>query len=299
MRPARLGFIGLGDLGLPMARRLLAQGPLTVWNRTSDKALAMGADGAQVAPSAAALAVDCDIIGLCLTSHDAVEAVAFGISGIFDGCDGRRRVIVDFSTGAPDRAHEFAQRAMALGCGWVDAPVSGGVPAAQSGKLIVFAGGEVDDVAQAHPLIAPLAARITHMGPSGAGQTTKLCNQMIVACNMLVIAETIAAARRAGVDVERLPDALRGGFADSQPFQIFGPRMAAHAFTPRLGAVSLMEKDLKLAREMAHKAGGDTPISELCAQLYARVGPEEGLSADGDIATVIGLFERLDAETRA
>lgn len=295
MTSARLGFIGLGDLGLPMARRLLGQGPLTVWNRTAEKSRILADEGAQVARSPAQIAADCDIIGLCLTAHDAVELVAFGAGGLFDSIDGQHRVIVDFSTGSPERTREFAQQAAALGSGWVDAPVSGGVPAAQAGTLIVMAGGDACDIEEASPLLAPLAARITHMGPSGAGQTTKLCNQMIVACNMLVIAETIAAARRAGVDVARLPEALRGGFADSLPFQIFGPRMAAHEFTRRLGAISLMEKDLGLGRAMAQQAGAETPIARLCAELYARVGTDEGLSPEADIASIIGLFEPLSA----
>jgi 3-hydroxyisobutyrate dehydrogenase len=295
MTSARLGFIGLGDMGLPMARRLLGGAPLTVWNRTAEKSRILADEGAQVARSPAQIAADCDIIGLCLTAHDAVELVAFGAGGLFGGIDGQHRVIVDFSTGSPDRTREFARQAAALGSGWVDAPVSGGVAAAQAGTLIVMAGGDACDFEEASPLLAQLAARVTHMGPSGAGQTTKLCNQMIVACNMLVMAETIATARCAGVDVARLPEALRGGFADSLPLQIFGPRMAAHEFTPRLGAISLMEKDLLLARAMAQEAGAETPIARLCVELYAQVSSEDGLSREGDIASVIGLFERLNA----
>ncbi len=286
----RLGFVGLGDIGMPMALRLLGAGPVVAWNRSPDKLAAFVTAGGEAAVTPAELMERCDLIGLCLTSHDAVEAVAFGADGLFSR-PATGKVVADFSTGSPDRAMSFAARATAGGAGWVDAPVSGGVAGAHAGTLIIFAGGTAADVAAVQPLFAPLAARVSHMGSAGAGQTTKLCNQMIVACNVLVMAETLAAARRAGVDAARLPSALKGGFADSTPFQIFGPRMAEHRFTPRLGAIGLMEKDLLMARQMVEQAGAIGPISKLCADLYARVHDTPAMDVEADIASVIGLFE--------
>ncbi len=289
------GFIGLGDMGLPMARRLLAAGHRVVaWNRSPDKLQLLARDGAQVAASPAEVGARAGLIGLCLTSDQAVEAVVFGPEGLLSAAaPGERRWIADFSTGDPQAARTFAERAAALGTGWVDAPVSGGVRGAGSGQLVVFAGGQAQDVEALGPLMAPLAVRVTHMGPSGAGQATKICNQMIVACNVMMIAETLAAGRRAGVDIARLPQALAGGFADSAPLQIFGPRMAEHQFAPRLGAIGLMAKDLGLAQRLAAGGPGQTPLTSLCAELYALAG-RPAISKDDDLSKLIGLFEPLD-----
>jgi 3-hydroxyisobutyrate dehydrogenase-like beta-hydroxyacid dehydrogenase len=131
------------------------------------------------------------------------------------------------------------------------------------------------------------------MGPVGAGQTAKICNQMIVACNLLVIAETIALARKAGLEVARLLSALKGGFADSMPLQIFGPRMAEHRFEPRLGAVGLMQKDVRLASSMAESHNARTPMLSLARELYAQVTGRGSIDPATDISTLIGLFEPL------
>jgi 3-hydroxyisobutyrate dehydrogenase-like beta-hydroxyacid dehydrogenase len=280
-----IGFIGLGDIGLPMAMRLLDVGhTLTVWNRTPEKAAPLVARGATLAESPAALFATCDLIGLCLTSHDAVSDVA---AALFAAAPtDRRRTIVDLSTGAAERTVEQARLAASHGIGWVDSPVSGGVPAAATGTLTLFVGGEEADIAAAAPLLTALGARQTVMGGPGSGQAAKICNQMIVACSLLVIAETIATARKAGIDVTNLPEALRGGFADSLPLQIFGNRMATHSFEPRLGAIALMTKDLSLARAMAARVDATAPVSALCAKLYAQIADPQA-----DLSHVIELFE--------
>ena len=280
-----IGFVGLGDIGLPIAQRLLdVHGDLTVWNRTADKAEPLVARGARLARDPAALLDDCALIGLCLTSHVAVADVARRL--FKTASDGKRRVIVDLSTGSPEAAAARAAEAAALNIGWVDAPVSGGPGAAANGTLTVFVGGTEEDVTRGAPLLDALAGRQTVVGKAGAGQMVKLCNQMIVSCSMLVIAETIAAGRAAGVDVARLPEALAGGVADSKPLQIFGPRMASLTFTPRLGAIELMAKDLNLALELAGAAGADTPVAGLCAQLYAAAA-----DPGADLSRLIDLFE--------
>lgn len=282
-----IGFIGLGDMGVPMASRVVAAGhPLMVWNRTPAKAEPLVAQGARLARSLAELMGKCDLIGLCLTSHQAVGEIA---ESLFAAAGSERRVLVDFSTGAPEAAVALAERASARGLGWIDAPVSGGVPAAQTGKLTLFLGGANADIAAAAPLLDAVSGRRTVMGGPGAGQAAKVCNQMIVSCSLLVMAETLAAARKAGIDVAQLPDAFRDGFADSAPMRIFGPRMASHAYEPRLGAIALMDKDLGLARTMARAANAPTPIADLCAELY---GKAADLSAD--LARVIEIFEGPD-----
>ena len=288
----RIGFAGLGDMGLPMARRVLAAGhELVAWNRSRARLELLERDGAVAAANPAELMERADLVGLCLTSDLAVEEVAFGPHGLFSAGDPAGKVVADFSTGAMEAAVSFAERARALGAAWVDAPVSGGAPAAESGRLIVFAGGEVQAVAALEPLFSAVAARVTHMGPAGGGQTAKLCNQSIVACNMLVIAETLALARKAGVDVERLPEALKGGFADSAPLQIFGPRMAAHGFEPRLGAIDLMIKDVGLVEALAARIGASTPMLDAARSLYAAARGSDRIDTSGDISRLIGLFE--------
>jgi len=178
----RLGFAGLGDIGGPMAERLLEHaGTLHVWNRTASKAESILAQGATWFPSPTALAQQCNVIGVCLTSDDAVEALVFGDGGLLSARSDHRLTIVNLSTGSAERNQSFADRAEALGAGWVDAPVSGGPVAARKGTLTIFLGGREDAIAEASPLFDALSAHRSHMGPAGAGQATKLCNQMIVA----------------------------------------------------------------------------------------------------------------------
>lgn len=292
-----LGFIGLGDIGGPMAMRLQQQlegaGCLTVWNRSRAKMAPLVRQGARMAASPREVMQQSQIVGLCLTSDEAVEQVCEGDSGLFAGRnpDMRTQTIVDFSTGAPHAARRMARRAAEQDLGWVDAPVSGGVVAAQQGRLTVFAGGLVQAVQAAQPMLSQLASHCTHMGPAGSGQAVKLCNQLIVSCNVMAVAEAIALARRAGVDVARLPGALQGGFADSAPLQVFGPRMVSPPHGPRLGSTALMHKDACLIQDMASAVGAATPLAGLVLQRYAQAVLSPGIGADADLSSVIRLYE--------
>ena len=177
------------------------------------------------------------------------------------------------------------------GIGWIDAPVSGGVPAAEQGTLIIFAGGKAEEIARAQPFLEIISRRVTHMGPSGAGQYTKVCNQLIVGVNFLAIAETFALARRTGIDVARLTQALEGGFADSAPLQLFGMRMANHIFEPKRGGIDVMLKDLDTVQKIAQKVGAGTPLSSLAAALYRSLGTRPGGDLTEDISALIKLYE--------
>jgi 3-hydroxyisobutyrate dehydrogenase len=296
----RIGFIGLGNMGTPMVRRLLAAGhEVVIWNRSAAKVAPLVAEGATAADSPLAVAQEADLVGLCLTDHRAVEAVVAGDQGLAAiGSAGAGKVFVDFSTIGPEVTVRVAEELRAeTGAGWVDAPVSGGVPGAETGTLVVFAGGDPADIARAQPLFACVAARVTTMGPSGAGQTTKVCNQMIVAVNVLTIAETFAFARRAGVAVENLAEALAGGFADSKPLQIFGPRMATHRFTPRQSGIELMGKDLGLSQALAGKLGAATPVSALCAALYQTIRQRPDIDYSADVSELVRVYEKDAPET--
>ncbi|MEL6235381.1 MAG: NAD(P)-dependent oxidoreductase [Pseudomonadota bacterium] len=282
---ARIGFAGLGLMGLPMALRLVEAGhAVTVWNRSAEKAAPAVAAGARPAESPAALAAGADVVMACLTDARAVEAVLFGPQGI--GAVTGPRLFVDFSSMDPALTRDFAARlAAANGMGWVDAPVSGGTPAAKEGRLTIMAGGSEADFARAAPLMSPLAARVTHMGPVGTGQMTKLVNQIISGCTMAVVAEAVNFAQAAGVDATRLTEALAGGFADSAPFQLLAPRMAARRFEDPLGTVAMMLKDLDTVAEQgsAHRAA--LPMtSQARALMQAAVAAGR---AGEDISTIV------------
>jgi 3-hydroxyisobutyrate dehydrogenase len=234
---------------------------------------------------------DTDIVCLCLTDTAAVRDVVFGTGNVVAGLR-EESLVVDLSSIAPDATRTMA-RALDDACGasWLDAPVSGGVPAARAGRLIVFAGGNANDVARATPVFSALAQRVTHMGGHGAGQLAKSCNQQIVACNLLVIAEMLAFAERAGVDVSRLPEALAGGFADSLPLQIFGPRMVHGTDQPRLGAVGTFNKDIAQVVRLAEEVGAAVPLTQAALARYAAALAHAEIGHDADASRLIRLVQ--------
>lgn len=285
-----IGFIGIGLMGRPMTLRLLQAGySVTVWNRSPDKLAPVVAAGAVAADTISALVQACDLILLSLTDTAAVQAVVFDAGGVVEtGAAGK--LLVDLSSIDPQATRRFAgQLQQAVGMGWVDAPVSGGVSGAEQGSLAVMAGGAAADVERVRPVLAAFSRHLTHLGEVGAGQICKICNQMIVACNALVIAEMIALAQRAGIDAAAIPQALQGGFADSKPLQILGPEMAGGVFEPVKWRVKTLLKDLNMAAELARLHGSAVPMSALAAQLMQCHGSHGWL--DADPATLIQLYQ--------
>ena len=279
----KLGFLGVGLMGRPMTLRLLAAGhEVTVWNRSRDKLAAVLGKGARAADSPAAVARAAEILMMCVTDQRAAEEVLFGHGGVIEGAH-RGMVVVDFSSIAPASAREFARRLEEKGVGLVDAPVSGGVPGAEKGTLAIMAGGREEDVERARPVVMHLAARFTRMGGSGAGQTTKLCNQIIVGSLLPVIAEAIRLAEAAGVDAKKLPEALKGGFADSLPLQIFGARMASRTFEPSIGAAALMLKDLSNAAAVAAEQGIEVPMVQRALERYRQLQRAGGIDREPSV----------------
>ncbi|MBV4503053.1 NAD(P)-dependent oxidoreductase [Pseudomonas shirazensis] len=287
-----LGFAGIGLMGLPMCRRLLAAGyPLTVWNRSPHKCAELVAAGARLAASPAELSQYSDMVLLCLADASVVREVVFGEQGVAAG--GRHgQLLVDLSSLEPSATRAMAaELAARCGMAWLDAPVSGGTAGATAGSLAIMVGGAAQDLARARPVLMQLGQRVTHMGAVGTGQVTKACNQMIVACNALVIAEVVALAERSGVDASLIAEALAGGFADSKPLQILAPQMAASEFEPVKWHVRTLLKDLDGAVKLSHEQGSAAPISGLAAQLMRLHGSQGCLEKDP--ATLVELYRHL------
>ena len=284
-----LAFAGIGLMGLPMTRRLLAAGyPLTLWNRTPDKCAPLLELGAHRVENPAELCRDASVVMLCLANTEVVREVVFGPGGIVAGAR-PGQLLVDFSSLEPAATREMAAELEArTGMRWVDAPVSGGTPGAEAGTLAIMAGGREEDVERVRPVLAHLGQRLTRMGEVGAGQVTKVCNQMIVACNALVIAEVVALAERSGVDASLIAQALAGGFADSKPLQILAPQMAASQFEPIKWHVRTLLKDLDTAVKLSREQGSATPMSGLAAQLMRLHGSQGNLERDP--ATLVELL---------
>ena len=277
----KLGYLGLGMMGFPMARRLLNAGfEVAVWNRSAGKAAALVEAGAKPAANPREMAATATIIFMCVTDAAAVEKVVFGPDGLA-ACPGDGKLVVDFSSIHPDKARAIAARLKAAnGMGWIDAPVSGGTKGAEEGTLAVMAGGDAADIERVRPYVLAMARRLTHMGPTGAGQTTKLCNQVIVGCAMAVLAEATRLAVNAGIDAARLPEALAGGFADSIPLQLFVPRMAQGIHSPPLGHIATMLKDLDTVADVARNTSSPVPMATLAGQLFRLAKAARGADAD-------------------
>jgi 3-hydroxyisobutyrate dehydrogenase len=280
-KPEKLGYLGLGLMGLPMSRRLLGAGyDVAVWNRSAGKAAPLIEAGARLAGSPREVAATASIIFMCVTDAHAVEEVVFGREGLA-AAPGDGKLVVDFSSIHPDAARAIATRLTpANGMRWIDAPVSGGTKGAEEGTLAVMAGGDAADIERVRPYVLAMARRLTYMGPTGAGQTTKLCNQVIVGCAMAVLAEATRLAANAGIDAGRLPEALAGGFADSIPLQLFVPRMVQGIHSPPLGHIATMLKDLDTVIDVARDTSSPVPMASLAAQLFRMAKSLRGADAD-------------------
>ena len=287
-----LGFIGIGLMGKPMALRLLNAGfSVNVWNRSPEKLIPVINAGASAYESIAGLVNASTIILLCLADTMAVESV---INNDILESGSASKLLIDLSSIRPENTRQLASRLYEkCGMGWVDAPVSGGVSGAEQGSLAIMAGGSIENINIARNVLAPLYKQLTHMGDVGSGQVTKICNQMIVSCNVLVIAEMIALAKQAGVAAQKIPEALSGGFADSRPLQIAGHEMATATFEPVKWRVKTLLKDLTMAIDLANKVGSAIPMSALAAQLMQLHGGHGYL--EHDPSTLIKLFTQKDA----
>lgn len=287
----RIAFLGTGLMGTPMAMRLLGAGyPVTVWNRSAHKTQALVSAGARGAASCAEAVSDAQIVCMCLTDGRAIEDVLFGERGAADALPASS-TLIDFSTIGPERTRALAGVLAGIDptITWVDAPVSGGVTGAERGELVVLCGGREDAVDRVRPLLSVLAKRICRLGPLGSGQAAKMCNQIIVATNILAIAEALALGHAQGLDVTMLPEALQGGWADSLPLQIIGGRMASGTTEPPLAAIGTYVKDLALVNESAAARSG---IAEFVERVF-RSAAAAGLGG-ADVTMLLRYLETHD-----
>jgi 2-hydroxy-3-oxopropionate reductase len=269
----KIGFIGLGIMGAPMALNLLKAGHILFVQTRSKTPIELVEGGATVCTSAEEVAKRADIVITMLPDTPHVEEVLFGERGVAAGLkagatasDGQAKVVVDMSSISPMATKRFAQRIEALGSQYLDAPVSGGEVGAKAASLTIMVGGHEATFERARPLFEAMGKNITLVGGNGDGQTTKVANQIIVALNIEAVAEALLFASKAGADPARVRQALMGGFAASRILEVHGERMVQRSFNPGF-RIELHQKDLGLALQGAREMGVALPHTASAAQL--------------------------------
>ena len=280
MKPFKLGYIGVGLMGGPMSERLKSLG----WQVRGYDIVPERSS----APNAAEAARNADVVLLNLPTNEAVKAAVFGPGGVAAAV-GERQLVVDFSTIPVDECRSHAERlAAGTGCRWVDAPVSGGPPAAAAGTLTVMAGGDERDVERLAPLMKDIAGRCTRMGPVGAGLAAKMINQLIVGVGHAMLAEAVGLCEKAGVDAARIPECLGGGYADSNLMKAYWPRMVQRDFAPR-GYVRQLLKDLEMVNSWAAGLDGQRPMLSQALFLYRELAKRG--HTELDTSAVMKLYD--------
>ncbi|NIA69366.1 NAD(P)-dependent oxidoreductase [Pelagibius litoralis] len=291
--PNKVALIGCGAMGGAIGTRLAEVGEtLTVFDLNSAAMQTLVDKGALAASSAAAAAAASDVIILSLNSAEIVRAAVFGEGGVGEGAR-PGSLIIDMSSIDPTSTKALAAMAAEKGLRWLDCPLSGGAPKVLIGELTVMAGGTAEDFSAARIVMDHLCANFTHMGPSGAGQTTKLINQVLCGLGFMAVAEATRLAQDAGVDAEKIPVALKGGRADSAILQEYMPRMAVKDYAPT-GRIANMVKDLNGAQDLARLTNTAMPLTALCAEVH-RLMTAAGLG-DADQAALMEFFEGPDPE---
>ena len=261
----KLGFIGLGIMGAPMAGHLRAAGHQLYVHTRSTVPAALTEAGAEACASATEVAQAADIVFLMLPDTPDVEKVLFGENGVAAGLSAGKTV-VDMSSISPIETQAFAKKIAALGCHYLDAPVSGGEVGAKAASLTIMVGGTETAFEKVQPLFALMGKNITHVGEVGAGQITKVANQIIVALNIAAVGEALVLASKAGADPAKVRQALMGGFASSRILEVHGERMIKRTFNPGF-RIALHQKDLNLALQGAKSLGVALPQTAGAAQL--------------------------------
>jgi 3-hydroxyisobutyrate dehydrogenase len=265
----KIGFIGIGVMGKPMATNLLSKGySLSIVSRHPEKEASLIAQGALTAASPQVLARTSDVIILMLPDTNTVEQVLFGDDGVVLGIR-KGSIVIDMSTISPEKTIEFAKRLTTVGCPMLDAPVSGGEKGAEAGMLGIMAGGPQDVFERCRPIFEVMGKTITYTGPSGCGQKTKLVNQLVGATNLLGAVEGLRLARAAGLDAQTTLQAVSSGAASSWMLANLGPKIVQGDFAPGF-SIRLQHKDLMLLRDWLASVSGDFPAADLVYSIFQK-----------------------------
>ena len=283
-----IALIGAGVMGGAIGLRLLKMGHrLRVFDLDPAKRATLASQGASDHAAAADAARGSTFVVLSLNNADIVRAAMFGQNGVAEAA-GKDTLIIDMSSIAPDATRDLAADAEKAGLRWIDCPLSGGAPKVATGELTVMAGGNERDFEAAKAVMNDLCSNYTLMGPAGAGQTTKLINQVLCALNFLAVAEATQLALDAGVNAAVIPDALKGGRADSAILQEYMAKMAAKDYSPT-GRLDNMVKDLNSVQDLARATGTAMPLTATCAEVH-RLLTSAGLGS-ADSAALMKFFE--------
>ena len=292
----RMGFIGLGIMGRPMARNLIKAGfTLTVWNRSRPGIEELVAEGAAEGSGAADVARRSDVVISIVGDSPDVEEVALNGDGLIEGAH-PGLVHVDMTTMSPEVTRRISERLAEVGIEMLDAPVSGGQQGAIDGTLAIMVGGRKETLERCRPALEAMGRKIVHCGPSGAGQTVKLCNQIAVALTNLGMCEALVFAARSGIDPRIMIEAVSAGAGTSWQLQNLAPRIVERDFRPGF-KVAHQLKDLRLAVEAAEKLAAPLPGTAVAQQLFSALAAE-GLGDEGTQALVKALERLADVEVR-
>jgi len=274
----KIGFIGLGIMGAPMAGHLLAAGHTLYVHTRSQVPAELSAKGAIACADARSVAQQADIVFTMVPDTPDVEKVLFGERGVASGLS-KGKTVVDMSSISPIATQDFARRIGELGCDYLDAPVSGGEVGAKGATLTIMVGGSEAAFERVKPLFELMGKNITLIGPAGSGQVTKVANQIIVALNIEAVAEALVFAARAGADPAKVRQALMGGFAASRILEVHGERMVKRTFNPGF-RIELHQKDLNLALSSARALGVSLPNTATAQELFNSCAAHGGKAWD-------------------
>ena len=299
MRNERIGFVGLGMMGLPMAKNLVEAGyTVTVFDLDAGAIEEAQGFGASPASTGAEVAAQSDIIITMVPDSPHVEAAIAGNGGIIEGIR-PESVVIEMSTILPETGKRMAELLAEKGADFVDAPVTGGVAGAEAGSMSILVGGDAEAFERTLPILSILGGDITHMGPVGAGHTTKIANQLIGVATLAGLSEAFVLAKKSGLDMQTFYDAVKNGAGRSWALETLGPKILKGDFSPGF-MVKHMQKDLRLAGQLADDTGTSIPTTSLIAQLYHAVQAESPEAINQGHQALIQAIEKLsNAEARS
>ena len=299
MSNERIGFVGLGMMGLPMAKNLVEAGyTVTVFDLDAEAIEEAQGFGASPASTGAEVAAQSDIIITMVPDSPHVEAAIAGNGGIIEGIR-PESVVIEMSTILPETGKRMAELLAEKGADFVDAPVTGGVAGAEAGSMSILVGGDAEAFERTLPVLSVLGGDITHMGPVGAGHTTKIANQLIGVATLAGLSEAFVLAKKSGLDMQTFYDAVKNGAGRSWALETLGPKILKGDFSPGF-MVKHMQKDLRLAGQLADDTGTSIPTTSLISQLYHAVQAESPEAINQGHQALIQAIEKLsNAEARS